>query len=196
MPDCSVENCNREAHTRGLCSPHVHRLYRYGDPQAGGKFRPAKGVPWRYLQDNLMSVMSECKIWPYGRTGKYGIVHIEGKQVGVHVLACAAWNGPRPDGGWEAAHSCNNGLCFNGAHLSWKTPSGNAADRVLNGTNQYGTASPHAKLTEEEVIEARRRYAAGGVGVRPLAQEYGVSRTAMRNVVLGKQWKHVPSAGR
>lgn len=33
---CSVEGCERELATRGLCRPHYTRLLRHGDPLAGG----------------------------------------------------------------------------------------------------------------------------------------------------------------
>lgn len=36
---CTVEGCNRKAHSKGLCSAHKSRLRRYGDPSGGGDFR-------------------------------------------------------------------------------------------------------------------------------------------------------------
>lgn len=53
-----------------------------------------------------------------------------------------------------------------------------------------GERSPKAKLTEAAVIEARSRRSAGESYVS-MAREYGVSRVALRNAVIGKTWKHV-----
>lgn len=36
---CSVDDCKNPVHTKGFCSPHAHRMRRYGDPNGGGLFR-------------------------------------------------------------------------------------------------------------------------------------------------------------
>lgn len=53
-----------------------------------------------------------------------------------------------------------------------------------------GSEMVGAKLTEQIVLEARRRYAQGE-GVNALAREYGVSHVAMLNAVHGRTWRHV-----
>lgn len=54
-----------------------------------------------------------------------------------------------------------------------------------------GERSRNAKLTAASVIEARQRYAAGGVTHLDLATEYGVTEAAMRFALIGRTWKHV-----
>jgi NUMOD4 motif len=53
-----------------------------------------------------------------------------------------------------------------------------------------GERQPCAKLTAEIVIECRGRRTAGET-YYALAQEFGVTRAAMREAVLGVTWKHV-----
>lgn len=53
-----------------------------------------------------------------------------------------------------------------------------------------GSQHARAKLTEEKVAEARRRYKAGEL-VEELAEEFGVSATTVRNAIFGATWRHV-----
>jgi hypothetical protein len=48
------------------------------------------------------------------------------------------------------------------------------------------------KLTVEQVLEARLRYAAGELKWSKLAREYGVSYEAVRNAAKGVTFKHLP----
>jgi hypothetical protein len=48
------------------------------------------------------------------------------------------------------------------------------------------------KLTVEQVLEARLRYASGERQLTRLAREYGVSREAVRNAVEGLTFKYLP----
>lgn len=69
--------------------------------------------------------------------------------------------------------------------------SGKGSACTLRGTKVRGS-----KLTEETVLAARRRYAAGGVTVQALADEYGVDQGVMSCALTGRTWKHVPDAVR
>ncbi len=48
------------------------------------------------------------------------------------------------------------------------------------------------KLTVEQVLEARLRYAAGELRWSKLAREYGVSPEAVRNAAEGVTFKYLP----
>lgn len=54
-----------------------------------------------------------------------------------------------------------------------------------------GEAKATSKLTAEKVREIRRRYAAGGVTCRQLAEEYGVSFGLVNGVIKRKRWEHI-----
>ncbi|WP_200879370.1 hypothetical protein [Microvirga sp. BSC39] len=48
------------------------------------------------------------------------------------------------------------------------------------------------KLTVEQVLEARLRYAAGEQDFKKLAADYQISRSTITNAVLGKTFKDLP----
>lgn len=54
-----------------------------------------------------------------------------------------------------------------------------------------GEGIASAKLTADQVRLMRARYAAGGIPIRVLAQEFGVSFTGAHKVVTRLTWRHV-----
>ena len=54
-----------------------------------------------------------------------------------------------------------------------------------------GSSCPWAMLTEAMVVDARRRYAEGGVFVKDLAPEYGVSVGTLNSAIRGISWSHL-----
>jgi hypothetical protein len=61
--------------------------------------------------------------------------------------------------------------------------------RRLDG--HYGEGHRSAKLTEEQVLEIRRRYAKGGVRQVDLAAEFGIDQTHVSDIVRRNVWRHV-----
>jgi len=51
---------------------------------------------------------------------------------------------------------------------------------------------PRRKLTSEQVLEARLRYASGEQEFSQLARDYGVSRESIKNAILGLTFKDLP----
>jgi hypothetical protein len=130
----------------------------------------------------------ECERWHGSHfSAGYGDVYWHGRNVGVHVIACEYANGPKPTSGrYEASHSCRNLDCFNPHHLSWKTVAENQADRLRDGTHQYGECSTFAKLNYEQVYEIRERWP--GETQRALAAVYGVHVNTISRIVRRKNW--------
>lgn len=92
-------------------------------------------------------------------------------------------------------HLCDNPPCVNPAHLRSGTPSDNRQDCVGKGRDNRtlrvrGERSPHAKLTEDDVREIRRRVA-NGEAKRALAREFGVSDTLIRYVATRRAWRYL-----
>lgn len=54
--------------------------------------------------------------------------------------------------------------------------------------------SKHDLLTDQQVIEIRQRFAAGGMTLTALAGEYGISKQRASQVVRGKTYAHLPGA--
>lgn len=63
-------------------------------------------------------------------------------------------------------------------------------DRVRRATVK-GDAHGSSKLTEQGVLDIRRRYAAGESGA-VLAREYGVSDGTVLRAARGESWTHLP----
>jgi len=52
-----------------------------------------------------------------------------------------------------------------------------------------GETHPNAKLTEDAVVKIRERHYSG-TPTSVLANEFGVTKTAIRNIVTGRTWRH------
>jgi AraC-like DNA-binding protein len=55
-----------------------------------------------------------------------------------------------------------------------------------------GEQDAAAKLTAEQVIQIRIKYANGNLTYKQLAQEFGMSKSAICDVVTKHTWQHVP----
>lgn len=111
----------------------------------------------------------------------------------VHHLVLEAFVGPRPDG-MEALHGPGGALDNRLVNLSWGTKSENQGrDRVRDGTSNRGERQWQSKLTEADVIECRRRYAAGE-RLTVLVSEYGTTTGGMSTAISGKTWSWLPGA--
>lgn len=96
-------------------------------------------------------------------------------------------------------HRCDVRLCCNPAHLFLGTYLDNHADMVAKGRDRNGSEkrrgskSNMAKLTEPQVLEIRAAYATfSGYGAcQALANQYGVSRRSIYQIVRRIVWTHV-----
>jgi hypothetical protein len=104
-------------------------------------------------------------------------------------------NGPIPEG-LVICHRCDNPSCVNPAHLFLGTHADNVADKMRKGrhrTNPHkGEDHRSAKLTQEQVLEVRRRFAVGGISKAALGREYGVTQTTIDHIILRATWRHLP----
>lgn len=107
----------------------------------------------------------------------------------VHRLVLLAFVGPCPEG-QEVNHKdgdkSNNAL----DNLEYVTPAVNHEHAVTNGLVAKGEKNGLAKLTAETVREIRD-LAGRGASKRELANLFGVHRTRISQVLLGKAWGHV-----
>jgi hypothetical protein len=92
-----------------------------------------------------------------------------------------------------ACHSCDNPGCCNPAHIFAGTEAENMADRDAKGRHwvQHGEQHPCARLTEQNVREIRRIYAAGKASYTDLSRRYGVGVPSIADVIHRRTWKHV-----
>ena len=93
-------------------------------------------------------------------------------------------------------HTCDNPGCVNPDHLYAGTHKDNHLDMVTRNraptpNSMPGETNPGSKLTARGVKDIRKRYAAGGILQRQLAEEYGVAQTNISFIVRGEHWKHI-----
>jgi len=143
--------------------------------------------------------------WPYrGRRNRHGYGMIDVYRAGrvamlrAHRVAFEAAYGPIPDG-LVICHVCDNPPCCNPRHLSLGTVADNIADMWRKGrqptytNHRKGEGVGTSKLTAAQVVELRRRFAAGG-SAKGLAPAYGISQATAYNVIHGVTWGHLPGA--
>jgi hypothetical protein len=132
-----------------------------------------------------------CTEWTGNRDANgYGRIGVEQRPVLVHRLAWELAHGPIP-AGLHVLHRCDNPPCVRLDHLSLGTQADNMRDTVTRGRHVQGDRVGTAKLTEANVLEIRRRYAAGGVTQKSLAAEFGVKPPAIQAIINRRKWRHL-----
>lgn len=183
---CSVPECGKRHHKRGLCSAHSKRLARHGalDPLIS-----AKGSKKAWLDAHADYNGDDCLIFPF-KPNAYGRaqIQIEGSAVFASAYMCELTHGQRPSERHEAAHSCGNGhlSCVAPNHLRWATFEENKADMIEHGTILRGEKNPHHRLSEPEAREILSLR--GIVSQRELARRFGVSRSAIMLIHTRRNW--------
>ena len=140
-----------------------------------------------------------CWLWKgHIKKNGYGTFWLKAEKKPVHAHRYAYTNfvGVIPDG-LCVLHHCDNRSCVRPEHLFLGTLSDNMQDCVakgrlvsgwhLNGAGE-GERAPNAKLTQSQVDDIRKRYAAGGVYQRELAEEYGVNDPEISRIITHKRW--------
>lgn len=127
---------------------------------------------------------------PIGKRG-YPVVSLRAcgckfKLVPVHVLVAKAFLGPRPPKN-EVRHK--DGVKTNNHvdNLEWGTTSDNQNDRAKHGTSNRGERCGTSVLKEHDVRSIRELRSAG-LTQRAIAEEFGISREHVRDIILGKKW--------
>lgn len=127
-----------------------------------------------------------CWLWRGGTSNRgYGAAFVRGRLVGAHRAAWELTYGPIPDGQW-VLHRCDNPPCVNPDHLFLGTHEENMHDMASKG-RRIGAGR---KLTPERVIEARALLEQG-VSQSNVAARFGVSRSAIAQMVRGNSWRSV-----
>ena len=175
---CSIEGCGKPLHARSWCSTHWRAWRRHGDPLYYPPGRARYGEPLAFLQGLVgAEPRDECIPWPW-RTdcSGYGRIRWGGENYPANHVMCILAYGPPVGARKHGAHSCDNPVCVNPAHLRWDTHKGNHADRIGKGVR---------RLARDEAMEIRRRVDAGEKR-RDVARSYGVS-VAMVGLIARRQ---------
>lgn len=138
----------------------------------------------------------ECWLWtgslgPQRKpgAGRYGVLVVQGRQYRAHRLSWMIANGPIPDG-MVIRHRCDVTGCVNPKHLELGTQDDNIADMIGRKRHTIGERNRHAKFTAEQVMAIRAMDEPDAV----IAKRLGVWATTIRDIRIGKKWKHLPGA--
>jgi hypothetical protein len=161
----------------------------------------------------------DCWIWTGAKSrhgyGTFWAGGVRGR-IGAHRWALEQACGEVLDGKY-ICHRCDNPSCVRPEHLFAASQADNLADAKQKGRlrppsardgNSHkntvtidlavgvgavgGSPKKHngmAKLDSDTVLEIRRKYIDGGVSTRQLAAEYGLGKTTVANVVVGRTWR-------
>jgi len=153
------------------------------------------GIDDKMLTKVLAGINDEEEVGPMGchlwerATNAWGFgVARDGKRVISVTRYLAERFLPLPDmKNLVVGHVCGNRLCCRLGHLVWLSPSANG----LMASDQGKFAGPRQKLTDEQVIIARRLLATGETKCVDLAVSFGVTPSAVNQAARGSTFKHL-----
>lgn len=137
--------------------------------------------------------LGSCWIWTGSTDGHgYGSIRRNGVLHKAHRVSYVFAHGSI-DENLNVLHKCDNPSCVNPCHLFLGTQKENVQDMVKKGRNKYGDLRGEngsgAILNQKQVDEIRQLLAKGNVTQRFLAEEYGVSYSAISDLSRGRTWK-------
>lgn len=108
----------------------------------------------------------------------------------VHRIIAFAFLGAPPTPEHEVNHRNGNRRDNRLQNLEWVTRGDNHrhAYRTLGRkpVRNFGERNGQAKLTKEQVVQVRLRYALGGVTQKQIAAEFGVTQAAISMILTGR----------
>ncbi|MFJ4469614.1 hypothetical protein ACIP2X_19300 [Streptomyces sp. NPDC089424] len=180
--------CTGDNYGNLLCRKHYDRQRRHGDPLAFKRL--GHGEMQAFLRAAAHAETSECVIPPH-RTGHWNVNTSDGFMNASRYVWILRYGDP---GRQHVLHTCNGGSgangCVNIRHLTLGDNSRNVLDRGDAGV-QVGEAHHSSKLRAEQVTGIRER-AAAGKSYQALADEYGVCRQTVSDVVARRTWRRLP----
>lgn len=114
-----------------------------------------------------------------------------GRRFCVHRLVMQTFS-PSKDSSCTQVDHINNIKWDNRlSNLQWLTPKENSNRKHIHGTMLQGEVHPKAVLNPEKVRYIRQRYALGNTSHKKIANELGVCKRTVGDVLRGTFWKHV-----
>lgn len=152
----------------------------------------------KFTRSYIAGEIDECWNWngALNSTG-YGAFYVQNyRMTGAHRFALELKLGRPITPGLFVLHSCDNRACVNPNHLREGTAADNIKDarernRLARKPDRRGQYAAGAKLTEEAVLSMLRDRIYLRMTNRELAAKYGVGKTIVGNILLGKKWAHI-----
>lgn len=192
---CSVEGCKNPYLAKDLCITHYQRRQKYGTVDLPStKLDRTMSYEAKFWSRVAITANPEkCWRWLNSEQGSgYGTFMYHGIKIRSHRLAYLLTKGEIPEG-MVIMHLCDNRMCVNPAHLEAGTTRDNVRDMYKKGRAAYkgprGPQNPNVKLTKDVIPDIRARLARGEM-LNDIAARYGVKRTAIRYIKIGKTWAY------
>lgn len=140
----------------------------------------------------------EDECWPWlAHTDKDGYGAIWDAEIGDNAVATRAlWKvlyGEYPDRDILVCHTCDNPGCMNPKHLFLGTCKDNSQDMIHKGRRVKALGERHGnhKLTQEQVLFARKMRKTKEMRLKDLAEMFGISKSALCTAVKGITWNWI-----
>jgi len=136
----------------------------------------------------------DCWLWRGKQPSvEYPVFTIEkGMTITTHRYSYLLTHGYLPTGhAIHVCHSCDEPRCVNPRHLWLGTAKANFAEMIVRGRKKRGEAHRDAKLTEDDVRAIRARYVKDVTPIGPIANRYGVSKSAIGSVIHRRSWGYL-----
>jgi hypothetical protein len=119
------------------------------------------------------------------------IIDVNGRKqhVGIHVLVCTAFHGPRPSTKHEVAHWDSDRMNNRASNVRWATRRQNNLDKQRHGKQAYGTEIRQSKLSEADVLEIRALLQAGQLSFAKIAGSYNICVATVHAIKHRKTWQ-------
>ncbi len=144
------------------------------------------------------SAANGCWVWTASTIDGYGQIGIvrNGKLTNnlAHRVAFELATGEAP-GDRCVLHRCDNPPCCNPDHLFLGSRDDNAKDMVAKRRQRNGITPGEqhgmSKLTDADVVELRRSYAAREASQPELARRFGIRQSTVWAIIHRRTWAHV-----
>ena len=142
---------------------------------------------------NNVNKTPTCWLWarPPSKDGYGKVSFTEGENkytYRAHRFAYLITKGDPTDN--LVCHTCDTPLCVNPDHLFLGSVKDNAMDMIAKGRANTAKGTQLSNLTEEQVLEIRRRVS-NGETQRRVMKEFGLTRTGIWHIVHRNTWKHI-----
>lgn len=151
----------------------------------GTRGRKPRPVLERFME-KVGKQQNGCWEWLGSRTEGYAVLAVRDRMVRASRLAMVLFGKTLPKE-LDACHHCDNPGCVNPEHLFAGTQKDNAMDSAKKKRTAWGEKNGMSKLTEVQVVEIRKRAAAGERGI-DLAREFDVWQAAITRIVKRTRW--------